>query len=143
VTSRYKGISAKERGSNDAPRFLTFMAARATCSGGRLRLQRRTEQRSRTGRLLTHTNLQVPIFWDTAPCSRYINRLFGGIYHLRFHGQKSAEQDSSMYQVVRLLAGLFLAHLNFALKMKVIYFFRNACSHMAYAALHTKDGNFW
>jgi hypothetical protein len=36
--------------------------------------------------------MKVAIFWDIAPCSPYVNRSFGGTFHLHLHGRKSAEQ---------------------------------------------------
>jgi succinylglutamate desuccinylase len=35
------------------------------------------------------------MFWDIAPCSRYMNRRFGGTYHLHLQGRKSAEKETS------------------------------------------------
>jgi hypothetical protein len=34
--------------------------------------------------------LIVAIFWNIAPYSSYVNRRFGGTYHLHFQGRKSA-----------------------------------------------------
>jgi hypothetical protein len=36
--------------------------------------------------------LNVAIFWDTSPCSPYVNRHFGGMYYFHLQGRKSAEQ---------------------------------------------------
>jgi hypothetical protein len=41
----------------------------------------------------------VAIFWDIAPSTPYVNRRFGGTYHLHLQGRKSAEQETSMQQV--------------------------------------------
>jgi hypothetical protein len=38
-------------------------------------------------------NLKIAIFWDSEPCSPYMNRRFGGKFHLHFQGRKSAEQE--------------------------------------------------
>jgi hypothetical protein len=38
----------------------------------------------------------VAIFLDIAPCIPYVNRRFGGTYHLYFQGQKLAEQGTSV-----------------------------------------------
>jgi hypothetical protein len=38
----------------------------------------------------------VAIFLDIAPCIPYVNRRFGGTYHLYFQGRKSAEQETSV-----------------------------------------------
>jgi hypothetical protein len=35
------------------------------------------------------------------PYSRYVNRRFGGTYHLHVQGRKSAEQETSVQQVAR------------------------------------------
>jgi uncharacterized protein YjhX (UPF0386 family) len=37
------------------------------------------------------TKINVAIFLDTAMCSPYVNRRFGGMYHLHLQGRKSAE----------------------------------------------------
>jgi hypothetical protein len=42
--------------------------------------------------------MDVAIFVDIAPCSRYVNRRFGGIYELHFHGRKSAARDTGVWQ---------------------------------------------
>jgi hypothetical protein len=41
------------------------------------------------------------IFWDMAPLCLYVNRRFGGIYHLNLQGKKSAEQEISLQHVAR------------------------------------------
>jgi hypothetical protein len=33
------------------------------------------------------------IFGDIAPCGQYVNRRFGGTYHLQFQGRESAEEE--------------------------------------------------
>jgi hypothetical protein len=35
--------------------------------------------------------MNISIFWNIAPCSSYVNRRFGGVYHIHFQGRKSAE----------------------------------------------------
>jgi hypothetical protein len=40
--------------------------------------------------------MNVAIFRDIAPCSPYVNRRFGRMYHLNIHGQQSAEQETGM-----------------------------------------------
>jgi hypothetical protein len=45
------------------------------------------------------------IYWDIAPCSTYVNRRFGGKYHLYLHGRKSAEQETSVsYRTIQSYA---------------------------------------
>jgi hypothetical protein len=39
--------------------------------------------------------LKITIFWDISQCSPYMNRCFGGTYHLHLQGRKSAEQETS------------------------------------------------
>jgi hypothetical protein len=39
--------------------------------------------------------------------SLYVNRRFGGKYHLHLQGRKSAEQETSVKQVARLVAALY------------------------------------
>jgi hypothetical protein len=43
--------------------------------------------------------MNVAIIWGIASCSPYVNRHFGGKYHLHLHGRKSAEQETSKLQV--------------------------------------------
>jgi hypothetical protein len=40
--------------------------------------------------------MNVAILWDTAPSSPYVNRRFGGMYHLHVQCRKSAEQENSV-----------------------------------------------
>jgi hypothetical protein len=47
--------------------------------------------------------MNAAIFWDIAQCNPYVNRLFGGTYHLHIQGRKSAEQETRAQQVVRLI----------------------------------------
>jgi hypothetical protein len=51
--------------------------------------------------------MNVATFWDIASCSPYVNRRFGGTYHLHFQSRK--------------LAVGFLLGLSRALKIEVIY----------------------
>jgi hypothetical protein len=39
--------------------------------------------------------MKYALFWDIEPCSPYMSRRFGGLYHLHLQGRKSAEQDTS------------------------------------------------
>jgi hypothetical protein len=45
--------------------------------------------------LITSIVIDIVIFWDTALCSPYVNRRFGGTYHFHSQGHKSAGQESS------------------------------------------------
>jgi hypothetical protein len=45
--------------------------------------------------VLTAVVMKTVIFLDIAPCSPYINRSFGGTYHLHLQGRKSAERECS------------------------------------------------
>jgi hypothetical protein len=44
-------------------------------------------------------------FCDIAPCSPYVNRRFGGKYHIRLQNQKSEEQETGVQQVARQKSG--------------------------------------
>jgi hypothetical protein len=54
----------------------------------------------RTGQML-HSDklLNVRIFWDIAPCNSYMNKCFGGTYHLYLQGRISAYQETSEMSV--------------------------------------------
>jgi hypothetical protein len=54
--------------------------------------------------VLTAVITNVIVFWDISPCSPYVNRRFGGTYHLHLQGRKSAEQETSVYQRARQYA---------------------------------------
>jgi hypothetical protein len=41
-------------------------------------------------------NIDVAIFWDIAPCSRYVYRRFGGTYHVHLQGRKSVEKNTGL-----------------------------------------------
>jgi hypothetical protein len=45
--------------------------------------------------------MKFAIFWYIAPCSTYMNRRFGGTYHLHLQGRKSAEcsENSSALRI--------------------------------------------
>jgi hypothetical protein len=43
--------------------------------------------------LLTAVVMDAVIFWDIALCSPYVNRRFGGTYHLHLQGRKSDERN--------------------------------------------------
>jgi hypothetical protein len=45
--------------------------------------------------VLTVVFMNVAIFWDIEPCSPYVNRRFGGTYHLHLQVWKSAEQETA------------------------------------------------
>jgi hypothetical protein len=45
----------------------------------------------------------VPVFWDTASCSPYVNRRFGGNYYLHLRDRKSAEEETGPQQVAEQL----------------------------------------
>jgi hypothetical protein len=44
-----------------------------------------------------HQNVaeNVAIFWDISTCSQYVNRSFGGIYHLHLRGRILDEEEIS------------------------------------------------
>jgi hypothetical protein len=44
-------------------------------------------------------DMNYDIFWDIPQCSTYVNRRFGGTYHLCLQGWKSAEEETSVQQV--------------------------------------------
>jgi hypothetical protein len=46
--------------------------------------------------VFTALTMEAPIFWDIAPCSPYIKRRFGGMYHLHLQGKITAEQETSV-----------------------------------------------
>jgi hypothetical protein len=54
------------------------------------------EEYSYRFKILTTVVMNVAIIKDIAPCSPYINRRFGGTYHLHHQGKKSAEQESTV-----------------------------------------------
>jgi hypothetical protein len=76
----------------------------------------------------THTRPNVAKFCHTALCSPYVNRRFGGKYHLHLHGRKSAKT---------LAARWFLARIIFDFADGDT-FFRNVRSHTDYLALYPK-----
>jgi hypothetical protein len=47
--------------------------------------------------------INVAIFWDAAPCSSFVNRRFGTLYHLHLQRRKSAERENSLQQVASQL----------------------------------------
>jgi hypothetical protein len=51
--------------------------------------------------VLTAAVIDVAIFWDIAPRSLYVNRCFGGMYHLHLQCLESTEQDPSIQQLAR------------------------------------------
>jgi hypothetical protein len=58
--------------------------------------------------VLTAVVINIVIFRDIAPCSPYVNRRFGGTYHLHLQGLKSVEQDPSKLLSQLLQAGFML-----------------------------------
>jgi hypothetical protein len=56
-------------------------------------------------------DLNCDIFWDTALCSPYEKRRFGGTYHLQFQGGNSAKQETN----VQLNLASLLLHASFLL----------------------------
>jgi hypothetical protein len=47
--------------------------------------------------VLTKVVMNVAIFWDTAPCSPYMNRCFVGMYHRYLQDRTLAEQETRQY----------------------------------------------
>jgi hypothetical protein len=93
------GTPSRPPDSDKWSRFIAFwifefeMEAVDTSSIG---LQWLTEEKFT--QLKTTTNrlkIKIAIFWDIAPCSLYMNRSFGGTYHLHLQGRKSAKQETS------------------------------------------------
>jgi hypothetical protein len=73
--------------------------------------------------------MNVAIFWDLAPCSPYVNRRFGGTYHLHLQGRKSLRQETSDQQVAGLI---------FDCEHGGDTFLRNIGSHMNNTALYPR-----
>jgi hypothetical protein len=48
--------------------------------------------------------MKVVISWDIGLCSLYVNRRFGGTYHLHLQGLKLAYQETSVKQEVHIRA---------------------------------------
>jgi hypothetical protein len=68
--------------------------------------------------VLTAVVMNVAIFWDIALCSPYVYQRLGGTYHLQLQDRKSAGQETSVYNVARLLC--FLLGWFSILKMEMI-----------------------
>jgi hypothetical protein len=51
--------------------------------------------------VLTPVVKNVAILSDIAPCSRYVNRRFGGTYRFHLQGRKSAERETNLQKVAR------------------------------------------
>jgi hypothetical protein len=66
---------------------------------------------------LAEIMLRVLTFWDTAPCTPYVNRCFGGIYHFHLQGRKSAEEETGVQKMAEDRGDAFL---------------RSVCSHTDY-----------
>jgi hypothetical protein len=52
--------------------------------------------------------MNLAILWDIEQFSLYVNRRFGGTYHLHLQGKESTEQETSLQQVGRHLPGFSL-----------------------------------
>jgi hypothetical protein len=72
--------------------------------------------------VLTAVVINVAVFWDTAPCSPYVKRRFGGTYH-----HHSAHPPATRW---------FLARLIFDLEDGGDKFLRNVSLHADYTALY-------
>jgi hypothetical protein len=46
--------------------------------------------------VLTAVVMIISFLWDIGVCNPYMNRRFGGTYHLHLQGRKSAEQETSV-----------------------------------------------
>jgi hypothetical protein len=54
--------------------------------------------------VLTAVVMNVALFWDIAPCSPYVNRRFGGIYHIyRVENHPSKEPRCSRWPASSML----------------------------------------
>jgi hypothetical protein len=69
--------------------------------------------------------MNVAIFWAIAPCSAYVNKRFGGTYHLHLQGRKSAEQETSLQQLAGLVNLILIpidsVHSLFYAKVKTVF----------------------
>jgi hypothetical protein len=68
------------------------------------------------------TNLAI--FWDVEPCSLYVNRRFGGIYHLHLQGWKSLElypkrRQHSLTSYVRISSPTWSIPLRWSPRLKL------------------------
>jgi hypothetical protein len=77
--------------------------------------------------------MNVAIFWDIAPCSRYVNRCFGGTYHLHLQGRKigRATNLATCYTKVSCSA-------DFRQWWEDHTLFRNVGSYTEYTALYPR-----
>jgi hypothetical protein len=57
---------------------------------------------------------------DTAPCSPYVNWRFAGKYHFHLQGKESAEEETSVQQILPSHLRSPVSRLIFILKMEVI-----------------------
>jgi hypothetical protein len=78
--------------------------------------------------------MKVAIFWDIAPCSLYMNRRFGGTYHLYLQGRKSAKQNNQRAQ----LPSYLLSWLIFNPEDGGDTFLRNVSTYMDYTVLYSR-----
>jgi hypothetical protein len=83
--------------------------------------------------VLTMAVMKHGIFWDITPCSQYMNRGFGGTYHLYLQGRKSAEQETSE---TWWLGTWFPARLIFDPEAGGDTFLRNVGSYTDYTAVY-------
>jgi hypothetical protein len=86
--------------------------------------------------------VNIAIFWDTAPCSQFVNRRFGGTYHLHIQGKKSTEEEASVQQIPsHLLHADFLFGCSLALKMEEIRFSETWVHNIRTTLLYTYATN--
>jgi hypothetical protein len=82
---------------------------------------------------------KIAIFWDIAPCGPFMNRCFGGTYHLVLQDRKSAEQETGGWHLTsHPLQHWFLAPLTFCPEDGGDMFFRKIGSHTDHTALHPR-----
>jgi hypothetical protein len=48
-------------------------------------------------------SMKNAVFWDVAPCRSYVNRRFGGTYHLYLQGRKIRKLGTSMSMKIFVL----------------------------------------
>jgi hypothetical protein len=53
----------------------------------------------------TAVGANVAILWDIAPCNPYVNRRFGGTYHLHFQGKVSTATNRRFTLDVNIISG--------------------------------------
>jgi hypothetical protein len=77
--------------------------------------------------------MNVGIFSDIGPCSPFVNRRFGGKYHLHLQCRELFEQETRLQQIYRLRLAL-LSRLIFGPEAGRDIFLRNVSSHTDYIA---------